>query len=79
MFGVILAVITANACAVALGTAGVYESELEAEIRLNYLPQAGREVPARLPRSPGSLPPLRRSAQAWQFARHGSMHRPHWA
>lgn len=39
MFGVILAVITANACAVALGTAGVYESELEAEIRLNYLPQ----------------------------------------
>ncbi|KAL4447790.1 hypothetical protein ABPG75_005009 [Micractinium tetrahymenae] len=39
MLGVILAVITANACAVLLGTEGVYESELEAEIRLNYLPQ----------------------------------------
>ncbi|KAL4442514.1 hypothetical protein ABPG77_005098 [Micractinium sp. CCAP 211/92] len=39
MLGVILAVITANACAVLLGTEGVYESELEAEIRLNYLAQ----------------------------------------
>lgn len=51
MLGVILAVITANACAVLLGTEGVYESELEAEIRLNYLPQA-RRMRGCLPASP---------------------------
>ena len=37
MFGVIVAVVTSNAVAVLLGTEGVYESELELEVRVNYL------------------------------------------
>lgn len=41
MFGVIVAVVTSNAVAVLLGTEGVYESELELEVRVNYLAQVG--------------------------------------
>jgi hypothetical protein len=41
MFGVIVAVVTSNAVAVLLGTEGVYESELEMEVRVNYLAQVG--------------------------------------
>ncbi|PSC71767.1 family transporter: chloride ion channel [Micractinium conductrix] len=39
LMGVIVAVLTANAVAVLAGTEGVYESELEHEARVNYLPQ----------------------------------------
>lgn len=41
LMGVIVAVLTANAVAVLAGTEGVYESELEHEARVNYLPQVG--------------------------------------
>ena len=39
--GVIVSVVTSNAVAVACGTEGVYESELEANLGLNYLSQVG--------------------------------------
>ena len=39
--GVIAAVCTSNAVAVLCGTDGVYESELEASLGLNYLSQVG--------------------------------------
>ncbi len=41
LVGVIAAVCTSNAVAVLCGTEGVYESELEASLGLNYLSQVG--------------------------------------
>jgi hypothetical protein len=39
MFGVIVAVVFSNIVAVLLGTEGVYESELESQLQVNYLAQ----------------------------------------
>ncbi len=39
MFGVIVAVVVSNLVAVLVGTEGVYESELETQLQVNYLAQ----------------------------------------
>lgn len=39
MFGIIVAVVVSNLVAIVFGTQGVYESELEAQLQVNYLAQ----------------------------------------
>lgn len=52
LLSIIVSVIASNACAVLLGTEGVYESELEAELHLNYLAQVGEGRASCLPATP---------------------------
>lgn len=47
MFGIIVAVVVSNLVAIVFGTQGVYESELEAQLQVNYLAQ---QPPRRLRR-----------------------------